>query len=236
MNRLVTPHNHAVISVCQQGAGLLRDNGVCPERIRVIANGVRSGVPAERADCIRQEFGLGTDCFIMVTMARYAPEKGLGWLLEVLVRLKEKTKRPFICLIAGTGEEFEEIKSRIGQLGLTGQVIQAGFRSDGQQLMCSADAYVSTALYNEAMSFAILEAMQCALPLAVTNVGAGAELAENCGFAAEPGDTETMAENLRRLVDDPALCLCLGDAAREKARRDYDLDTLLEEVLKTYQK
>ena len=84
------------------------------------------------------------------------------------------------------------------------------------------------------MSFAILEAMGAALPLVVTDVGAGAELAEGCGFVVSPGDTETMAENLRRLVEDDALCCRLGAAAREKVCRDYDLDTVIQKTLDSY--
>jgi len=233
VNRKQTPHNHCVISVCRQGVELLKENGVCPERIRVIPNGI-SPASVEKKNVIRQEFGLSPETFVMVTMARYAPEKGLGWLLEALARLKERTVRPFVCLIAGTGEEYDAIGRKIQELGLGSHVIQAGYRTDGAALLASADAYVSSALYNEAMSFAILEAMGAALPLAVTDVGAGAELAKDCGFVAAPGDTETMAENLRRLVEDDALCCRLGAAAREKVCRDYDLDTVIQKTLDSY--
>lgn len=234
VNRLVTPHDHCVISVCRQGAALLAENGVCRERIRVIPNGIRPGREPARENAIRQEFDLSEETFLFVTMARYAPEKGLGWLLKVLVRLKERTIRPFVCLIAGEGAEYELIARRVRDLGLTENIIQAGYRADGTRLLASADAYVSTALYNEAMSFAILEAMGCALPLAVTDVGAGAELAAGCGFACAPGDTEAMAENLRRLLEDESLCRRLGKAAREKVCRDYDLETLLQRTLECY--
>lgn len=233
VNRKLTPRNHCVISVCQQGAALLEENGVCPDKIRVIPNGI-TPAPVERRDAIRQEFGLSSETFVFITMARYAPEKGLGWLLEVLTRLKELSKRPFVCLIAGTGEEFDAITGQVARRGLTEQVIQAGYRTDGAELLASADAYVSTALYNEAMSFAMLEAMGAALPVAVTDVGAGAELADGCGFVARPGDTETMAANLRRLLEDEALCRQLGLAAREKVCRDYDLDTLLGQTIDSY--
>ena len=40
VNRLFTPGNHAVIAVCNAGRDALIGNGVCPERITVISNGV----------------------------------------------------------------------------------------------------------------------------------------------------------------------------------------------------
>lgn len=70
--------------------------------------------------------------------------------------------------------------------GLDENVIRAGYRTDTEALMCSSDVYVSSALYNEAMSFAALEAMECGLPLVMTDVGAGADLADGCGECVPP--------------------------------------------------
>lgn len=235
VNRALSPRNHCIISVCRQGVDLLRENGMCPEKIRVIPNGIRAGAEPVRSNAIREEFGLSADTFLFITMARYAPEKGLGWLLDVLSRLKELSSRPFACVIVGDGDAFEDIGGKIRQRRLEDSVIQAGFRQDTAELLTSADAYVSSALYNEAMSFAMLEAMGCALPLAVTQVGAGEELADGCGYVAAPGDTETMAKNLQMLLEDGVLCRRLGRAAREKVCRDYDLDALVQQTLECYQ-
>ena len=235
VNRIFSPRNHCVISVCQQGVKLLRENGMCPEKIRVIPNGIRAGEKAVRRNIIREEFSLSEETFVFITLARYAPEKGLGWLLDVLCRLKELSARPFACVIVGNGDAFEDIRGKVREREMADCVIQTGYRRDAAALLASSDAYVSTALYNEAMSFAILEAMGCALPLAVTDVGAGRELAEGCGFVAVPGDTETMAQNLRAMLENESLCSRLGHAARKKVCREYDLDTLMQQTLVAYQ-
>ena len=234
VNHALSPRNHCILSVCQQGVDILRENGMCPEKIRVIPNGIRAGAEPVRRNIIREEFGLSEETFVFITLARYAPEKGLGWLLEVLSRLKELSARPFVCVIVGDGDEFEDIGIKIQERGMADRVIRTGYRRDAAELLSSSDAYVSTALYNEAMSFAILEAMGCALPLAVTDVGAGRELADGCGFVASPGDTETMARHLQTLLEDGSLYRRLGQAAREKVCRDYDLDALLQQTLESY--
>ena len=234
-NRIITPRDDRVVSVCTQGAELLRENGVAPERIRVIFNGVVPGPLPPRKNVIREEYGLGEETFVFLTMARYAPEKGLDALLASLAALREKTDLPFVCVIAGDGEEYDRITEEIRRLGLEEQVIQAGYRTDTEDLLCSADAYVSTALYNEAMSFAILEAMSCALPLAVTDVGAGRDLAEGCGLAVPPGDPEAMAEALCTLLADRTLCAALGRAARERVCRTFDFRKSAEELRRVYE-
>lgn len=237
VNRLVTPGDAWVVSVCSQGAALLRENGVDPRRIRVVYNGLIPRPLPPRQNAVREEFGLGPDCFVMLTMARYAPEKGLPFLLEALALVKERAERPFACLIAGDGEGFSALGEEIRRLGLERHVIQAGFRRDTQRLLCSSDLYVSSALYNEAMSFAILEAMECALPVVVTDVGAGRDLAETgtrCGTAVPPGDRQALAEGILELMEDDGLRLRLGRAAREKAVREFDLRVQAQKLLALY--
>lgn len=233
LNRLLTPRNHSVLAVCSQGARVLRTNGVCPARIRVIPNGVATGALPERRNCLREEFGLSEETFVFITAGRYAPEKGFFWLLDVLSRLREIAPRPFVCVIVGAGEEYEAVAEEIARRGLKNTVLQAGYRRDVPALLASADAYVSSSL-REAMSFSLLEAMAAALPLAVTDVGAGAELAAGCGFAVTPEDTESMVQGLRQFLEDEDLCYQLGQKAREKVCRDYDLDKCIRQTLESY--
>lgn len=236
VNKMITLGDAAVVAVCRRGAEILRRNGVRPDRIRVVQNGVPPGPLPPRQDVIKREFGLGQDCFVFVSFARYAPEKGLFTLLTAVSRLREKTHRPFACLIAGDGEEYEAVGRRIAELGLEDTVIRAGYRTDTRALLCSADAYVSAALYNEAMSFSVLEAMSCGLPLALTDVGAGAELAEGCGFVSGPGDAEGLAENMAALMADPERRLALGRAAYRRASEEFNLEKQADALYALYEK
>lgn len=223
LNRIITPHNAACVAVCTQGAELLRKNGVAGKKIHVIFNGVEPKALPPRQNIIRKEFSLPEDCFVFLTMARYAPEKGLFFLLDALAQLKERTEKPFVCLIAGDGELFDAVGEGIRERGLSENVIRTGYRTDGKTLMCSADAYVSSALYNEAMSFAVLEAMECGLPLAVTDVGAGADLAYGCGECVTPGDVPALCGALYRLMTDKAYRRECGENARRRAVTEFDL-------------
>ena len=236
VNKLITPGDAAVVAVCRFGAEILRRNGVRPDRIRVVFNGVPAGPLPPRQDIIRQELGLSRDCFVFVSFARYAPEKGLFTLLDAAASLREKTDRPFLCLIAGDGEEYEAVGRRITELGLEGTVVRAGYRTDTRALLCSADAYVSSALYNEAMSFSVLEAMGCGLPLALTDVGAGADLAEGCGFVSRPGDAEGLSENMAALMADPERRLALGRTAYRRATEEFDLEKQADALYALYEK
>ena len=225
VNRIITPGDAAVIAVCRAGADLLVKNGISPSLIRVIPNGIQSGAPYPKQDVIRREYGLEEDCFVFITLARYGPEKGLDVLLQAVSRLRERTGQSFVCLVAGEGELYEEIGSEIAALDLQGQVIRAGFRKDTAALLCSADAYVSPSVRAEAMSISVLEAMRCSLPLAVTDVGAGRELAEGCGFAVPPGDPEALSDAMLFLLEKKKERESFGKRAYEKAVSEYIIYT-----------
>ena len=235
LNRLITPYDAACVAVCTQGANLLRVNGVKEEKIRVIFNGVAPKPLPPRQDVIRTEFSLPEDCFVFLAMARYAPEKGLFFLLDALAQLKERTRKPFVCLIAGDGELFDAVGEGIRERSLEKNVIRAGYRTDAEALMCSSDAYVSSALYNEAMSFAALEAMECALPLVMTDVGAGADLAAGCGACVLPGDVSALGEAMHRLMTDDAYRRVCGENARRRAVTEFDLARQTQELFTLYE-
>ena len=236
VNRLITPHDDACIAVCTQGASLLRENGVPSGKIRVIFNGVEPREKPSHGNRIREEFSLPDGCFVFLTMARYAPEKGLSFLLDALAALRQRTERPFVCLIAGDGELFDAVGEEITEKGLSENVIRAGYRTDTEELLRSADAYVSSALCNEAMSFAALEAMECGLPLVMTDVGAGADLSRGCGFCVSPGDVEAMAEALLALMCSDALCREYGECAHRRAVTEFSLPERMEETHILYEK
>ena len=236
INRFVTRGDDAVIAVCGPCARLLALTGVRPDRIRVIPNGVPVGPPYPRQDVIRREFGLDRECFIFITLARYAPEKGLEVLLEAVSLLRERVDRPFVCLIAGEGELYGKIGEEIDSLSLQRHVIREGFRKDTAALLCSADAFVSPSVRAEAMSFSILEAMRCGLPLAVTDVGAGSELAEGCGYAVPPGDADALAEAMLLLMTKEEERERFGVRAYEKVIREYSLEKTADETFLSYKK
>ena len=51
-------------------------NGVCPERIEVIYNGVEPWADRSRDLSARKSLGVGGNDFMLTIFARYAPEKG----------------------------------------------------------------------------------------------------------------------------------------------------------------
>lgn len=235
-NSIMTKKNYRIISVCRQGKDILINNKVCREKIEVVYNGIDPASAAPRDRSILE--GLVPDGTVTaLILARLAEEKGLKFLIDAAKAAKEKASTPFRLLIAGDGEQKDELQAKIDELGLGDTVKLLGFRTDGAKLMAASDIYLNSSSSNEAMSFAILEALSAGLPLVVTDVGGNTDLVHDggkCGFVVNYGDTAGFADALCKLIDSVELRTEYSAIARRKAENEFALDGLLEKVYELY--
>lgn len=237
LNRLFTPFDHRIIAVCRQGADIMVSNGVKKDRIQVVYNGVEPKRERVYDRSFARDFGVNDDTFVMSIMARYAPEKGLPFLLASLAKLRRKTDKPFVCFIAGDGEEFDDFAVMSTNSGMSDCVIQLGFRRDSDRMLKASDLYLNTSSKNEAMSFAILEAMNAGVPLIVTDVGGNRDLAEThtvCGRVLKFGDSDGFSDAMLELMENDTLRAEYSANALNKVSEEFDLRKLALDVFETY--
>ena len=87
------------------------------------------------------------------------------------------------------------------------------------------------------MSNTVLEAMACGLPLVITNVGGNPEVVSNSenGFLFAPGDEQTLALHLEKLIVRPEIRAEFGRASRRRATQQFSVDRTLQEYRNLYQ-
>lgn len=238
LNRIFTPHDHRIISVCGEGEGLLKENGVAADKIEVIFNGIDAASLPPRDRGILREFGIGSEEKVISILARFAPEKGLGFLCDAIAYVKDRTKVPFRVLVMGDGDEFAAVKEKVASLHLEDTILLTGFRDDTSKILAASDLYLNTSSRNEAMSFAILEALGAGLPLVVTDVGGNRDLCMLggcCGIVTGYGDVPAFGSAIRRLLEDDGLRREYSAAAKHKAANEFSLHRLLDAVYETYE-
>jgi glycosyltransferase involved in cell wall biosynthesis len=105
-----------------------------------------------------------------------------------------------------------------GSLGLNGELIFAGYRTDMPEIMHSIDLLLHTPL-NEGLGRVLLEAMICEKPVVAADVGGIPEIIEHGvhGFLVPAGDTASMARESLRILRDPELAKALASAGRKRA-------------------
>jgi len=77
----------------------------------------------------------------------------------------------------------------------------------------------------EGIPVVLMEAMSCGIAVVASRLSGIPELVldDSTGLLVEPRDANGLAEALERLLRDPNLRRRLGDAARAKVEREFDL-------------
>ena len=236
-NRIMTKHNHKIISVCNNGKELLIGNGVNSNKIEVIYNGIKPHEHTAADPTLRAKLGIDEDTFVITTLARYHIAKGLDYFVKSIEKLKQKTNKKFVLLILGEGELWNEITALIKEKNLTDVICQLGFRTDVEEILKISNLYVNSAKCYEALSFAILEAMDASLPVIATNVGGNGDILSpenDCGILVEYGNTEQMAEAIKTMIDNEELRNKYSQNAFKAINEVFNLNKLLEDTYKLY--
>lgn len=235
LNRCFTPFDYKIIALCEEGAESLKSNGADMDRVEIIYNGIDAEKMPGRDRGALSEFGI-RDELTLITLARFSPEKGLAFLLESLKLLRERTDIPFRVIIAGEGEEFSKIENLRESLGLSDILFLPGYRRDAGKLLSASDIYLNSS-EKEAMSFGILEAMACSLPVVATDVGGNRTLVElggRAGFIVPYGDVEAMSGKIKELLERPELRENFGKAAMEKTKTVFSQEEMLRKTREIY--
>ena len=220
--------------IVERAAGLLvtgslaRDSmvarGAHPERVRIFANTIDVEEFGRRVDelaadrrALRSTLGVGEDDVIVLSVARLAPEKGLGTLVRAVAGAGDSR---LVLVVAGEGSERVRIEALARELGV--RLVLAGDVEWERivELYAAADVF---ALLSEREPWAVVvnEAAACGLPLVLTDrVGAAHDLLRNGenGALVAAGDVHGVATALRALAGDPALRRRQGARSRELAR------------------
>lgn len=216
--------------------------GVPESKRTVIYDGIALEAldPNTAPNAFRRGFDVPIDAFAVGLVGLLIPWKGQEIFLDAAKRLRREIPRLRMLIIGGTPHEcvgFERmLRQRVKDEELADIVFFTGHVSDMQTVYTGLDIAVSASTSPEPLGTMVIETMAMGRPLVAPNHGGAAEMAEHDTNALlfEPGNPDSLAEMIRRLHDDPALGRRLGEAAREKALRTFDVHTHVAEVEKVY--
>ncbi len=191
---------------------LVEREGVSPDRIEIICNGVDASVfQPDRTNSTRKKtkaaLGIETDELLLLFVAHHHRLKGLPTIFKALDALPRK--RPPIRVLVAGGPRHKQKQiggHRIRFLGNVAEMLQ---------LYQSVDALVHPTRY-DACSLCVLEAMACGLP-AITTLENGASHFVDDGtnglILRDPLDHRTLSCQIASLGD-PSTRSAIGSNAR----------------------
>jgi glycosyltransferase involved in cell wall biosynthesis len=179
---------------------------------------------------VRRSLGLGPDDVVIICVARLAPQKNLGMVLDIAARTGSGPGRP-TYLVVGEGPERAGLERRIRTDGLAVRLL--GHRDDVADLLGAADLALNTSRW-EGSSLAVQETLQAGVGLIITDVGGNRDLVGDGAVLVEAGRADRAAAEIVRLRGDPAALRALRERALRQAASWPDEDAVADDLDRLY--
>ncbi|MFB3888120.1 MAG: glycosyltransferase family 4 protein [Candidatus Bathyarchaeia archaeon] len=227
-----------IITVSNATRNYVLSLGADADKVTVLHNGVdvdRFKPDPKMREETRRKLGIRPDEIVVLTVRRLVYKNGIDTFIDAAKAAVQKNPKA-VFLSVGTGPDLSQVKTRIEQLQLGGNLRLAGFVSDAElpSYYNAADLFVLPSKSGEGLPLVGLEAMSCGLPVVATDVGGISEvLTPSCGKLVPPDSPETMAE----AVLDLALkeTVSLKEKVRANAVEMFGWDRNVERLAKLYE-
>jgi glycosyltransferase involved in cell wall biosynthesis len=171
-------------------------------------------------------------------IGRLIPEKGVHLLIDAMARMESR----FRLVIVGDGpNEYREALARRVLIHRLGSRVQfAGSRPNERlaEFYQSARMVVVPSIWPEPFGIVGVEAMAHGRPVVAFDVGGvGDWLSDGVtGFLVRRGDTDGLADRMKKLFDSPDLSTEMGEKGRDLVKARFNRADHMDRLLKLYRK
>lgn len=174
----------------------------------------------------------------VIFTARMVREKGTLVLCEAAELLRGEMQEHVEFLLCGALSQNPDAISRQElEAHCDGSYIRwLGYRDDARRLVRDSHILAFPSYYREGVPLSLIEAAAIGRPIVTTDsIGCRDTVDDGVnGFLVPPRDAHALADRLRRLINDRELRIRMGRKGREKAEREFSLDTVIETHLDVY--
>lgn len=163
----------------------------------------------------------GRQQFDFLYLGRLVSEKGVDVLLKAFAKLRSNPAHADARLvIIGDGDRKQALVTLASQLGIAASVVFAGAQVGPAlaEWVSMGRIAVLPSLWFEPMGGVAVELMAAGRNLIVSRDGGLSECVGDAGLTFPNGDAGALAQQMTRLLEDPALCAAQSARARERAR------------------
>ena len=222
---------HAQVRRLVVGSRWMRDelktNGLPPARIRIAPP-----VPLSLARCEQQPPSYSPEVLYVGPVIH---SKGVDLLLRALAQVPGD----WHATIVGTGNQLSACKSLAIKLDIAHRITFTGWMDHAalDDYYARASVIAVPSRWPEPFGMVGLEAMARGRPAAAFAVGGIPDWLDHgvTGLLAREADTDTLAENLTRLLADPELAALLGKRAATRVRERYSHERYLHQITEVLQ-
>ena len=178
---------------------------------------------------IRQKYGIPMSSIVLGHVGRFNPVKNHSFLFEIMASFPDSS-RPYLLLL-GDGDLVHELKVKVRELGISKQVIFAGFQDNLAPYYSAMDCLVMPSLY-EGMPISAIEAQASGLTLVLSDsISKDVAITDRVRFASLSDGPRAWAELLSRLHFDNDK---RDDYFQLVADRGYDINDVVNYLQRLY--
>jgi len=202
------------------------------ERIRVVPNGIdvaQFTPDPEGGAALRRSCGIAADAIVIGVVGRLDPMKDHETFFRALALLTARHADLRAILVGeGSAGWSTRLRARAAECGVADRLAWTGWRQDMRSIYGAMDVLCLPSAFGEGFPNVVGEAMACAVPCVVTDVGDAAAVVGGTGRAAPPRDAAALAAALETLIALPRVeRRALGAAARARIIAEYDVARLV---------
>ncbi len=239
INRISLRKMDYLVSVSDVTRQLLMDREFNGWNIFPIYNGVdfSAPIPVTQREEFLRGLGLnwGREQVVFGIAARISPVKDMSTLIEAFAKTAAEVPNVKL-LIAGDGEQRQELEQKAKELCPEGSYFFAGWLQDVNSFYHALDVNLLTSK-SETFPYAISEGARMSCATIATAVGGVPKMVIDgvTGYLIQPGDVVALADRMKALAGDASLRSRLGEAIREKVRREFSVDATVKTQEKIYE-
>lgn len=214
-------------------ADVLREAGVSGPRVTVVPGGVQEPGDVPTRNEARAALGIADDAFVVGTVVRLSPEKGVPYLIEAVAGMQNEP--PLLLIKGDRSSEWQRVTRMAADL-LPGHCIVLDADADNEHVFAATDVFALPSLL-EGYPLVLMEAASRSLPCVATDVGSVSELVVDgqTGIVVPPADVAALRQALQTLRADAALRAAMGRNASERARVEFSESLMAERYARAYQ-
>jgi glycosyltransferase involved in cell wall biosynthesis len=197
---------------------------VPPHKLVVIPNAIELETPPASPIDLRAELGVDRETAVVGTVGRLVPQKAPELFVRACGLLARRMPKTCFVLV-GYGPLAPLVETEIKAAGIGDRFLLLQNSHDGPSLMEQFDVFALPSRYEAGATFAAMEAMRARTPVVVTDVVGNRDTVEDgtTGFVVPPGDAESLANAVHRLLADEALRQRMTEAAAQRFRARFDV-------------
>jgi len=243
LEKMINVMADRVITSSYNAAEVLRRDFKCPdEKIITIADRVNaanfrphhSQAEREATARLKQELGIPSERKIIAYLGLLAPYQGTHVLLEAARILKDEAPNAHFLIMGYPGvDSYRELAN---YLGLADRVTFPGRipYEDAPRYLALGDVAVAPKMSLTEGAGKISNYMAMGLPVVASDIPVTHEIMGELGCYVEPGNARDLADKLKVLLDDTALCANLGRQLRAKAVAEMDWQGACQQLEQVY--